>query len=183
MVLFRFTDDFVFACQEPRLSYEPNQENWRELRVQNPASFWRQGLVLGHLDRLTEAMVITEGSGRRPITFGEFETLVLNDEEFRAKVEPAVDLLFNFNFEDRPVLSRILRAQALIHRLILYTYTCEADINSLNTALERFVASGEFRQDLVWWSNDAASTAPTVVAYVKERLGWISPEGYAILNS
>lgn len=177
-----FTDDFVFARQEPELSYEPNQENWRELRVQNPASFWRQGLVLGRLDRLIEAMVLIEGNSRRVITFGEFERYIRNDKDVMANFEPALDVFMDFNFEERPILARMLLAQAIIHRLILYTYTCETDINGLYSALDRFVDSDEFRQDLAWWSNDA-SAPRAVVSYLKERLGWISPEHYAILNS
>ena len=109
---------------------------------------WRQGLVLGHVDRLTDAMVVGEGTARRVLTFGEFETRIRTDPDFRTFFEPAIDILLGFDFTSRPVLARILLAQAVLHRLVLYTYTCTPSIEGLSAAAERFVRSAEFAADL-----------------------------------
>src|SRR5262249_8532269 len=67
-----WTDHVGIARFEPKLDYEPSAIDWKTLRQQDPAKYWRQGFVIGHLDRFIDAMIITDGTSRRPMNFGEF---------------------------------------------------------------------------------------------------------------
>jgi hypothetical protein len=43
-----WTDDFGLAQLDPPLEYDPNEDNWIKLRQAKPATYWRQGLVIGN---------------------------------------------------------------------------------------------------------------------------------------
>ncbi|TBE02328.1 hypothetical protein [Rhizobium ruizarguesonis] len=175
---FCFTDDFKLARLQPELQYDPNDLDWTEKRVENPAVYHRQALVLGHLDRLTQAL--SRGSAdRTPITFGEFEDKIKGDEAFRSTCSAALDLFIDFSFPTRPVLSRLLIAQAIFHRLILFSYTRKSSIEELEQAVDWFVASEDFKSELRW-SDDIDQFLPTVLEYVKERIRWISEDDYGL---
>ncbi|TBD81050.1 hypothetical protein [Rhizobium ruizarguesonis] len=176
-----FTDDFQLARQQPELQYDPNVLDWPEKRIENPAVYRRQALVLGHLDRLTQAL--SRGSdGRMPVSFGEFEDKIRDDDAFRSTCSAALDLFNDFSFPMRPVLSRLLMAQAIFHRLILFSYTRKTSIAELEQAVDWFVASEDFKSELKW-SDDIEQFLPAVLEYVKERVRWISEDDYGLSPS
>ena len=45
-----FTEDYTLANVEPKLTYDPNTQGWREKRKADPVAYTRQGLFLGYLD-------------------------------------------------------------------------------------------------------------------------------------
>jgi hypothetical protein len=99
--------------------YEPNDKNWRELRESDPGTYWRQGLYIGHLDRLLDAMVMIESASRRPMNFGEFETAIRSNDDFKAVCGEAREIFIGFDFRSRPVLGRLLLTYAcLMHSLM-----------------------------------------------------------------
>lgn len=175
-----FTDDFVLARLHPALSYEPNRSDWRAIREEDPAVYWRQGFVIGHLDSLIDALTILEGSVRRPMTYGEFEEAILRNEAVQPAFGAPRDLLTGFSFTERPVLARILLGHAYFMRLLLLTYSRPVGVEELVASARAFMGSDEAKKDLMWWKEGDRSSSEPVLEYVIERLHWISPHDYAI---
>jgi hypothetical protein len=175
-----FTDDFDLAQRKPLLTYDPVVGEESPNRIaEDPARYSRQGTVLGFMDRLTEAMVVVDGGNRRIMSFGEFDGH-MEDERFRRDFLPIINVFCQFDFENRPILARMLLAQALLHRLVLYSYTCDATIEGLHNALQAFIGSDEFGKEIRWWQGETESPMAAVLPYVHQRLGWISQDEYGI---
>lgn len=119
---FCYTDDFRLARLVKRLEYNPYVEGWSEKRKQNPQVYRRQGFALGRLDNALDALIIgEEKTGYRFVSFGQFEEMfdTLKEEDVKSSLGTARDLFFAFHPSTRPVLWRILIAQALLYRGIL----------------------------------------------------------------
>ena len=121
-VYLSYTDDFRLARLIKRLEYNPYVEGWSEKRKQNPQVYRRQGFPLGRLDNALDALIIgEEETKRRFVSFGQFEEKfeTLQEEDVKSSLGTARDLFFEFHPSTRPVLWRILIAQALLYRGIL----------------------------------------------------------------
>lgn len=177
---YAFTDDFEFAGLEPKLNYSPNVPNWREMMEKSPEQHSRQGLVIGHLDRLLDALIIDENGSSRPMNYGEFETQYKNDVDFQVAMAEARTLLFGFNFHKKPVFARALLAHAYSMRLLLLTFARELNHDDLVAAVDKFRSSQEAAEDLEWGDPTYREISSAVGAYVGERLSWLRDDDYEL---
>ena len=172
------TDDFRLALATPTLRYEPNAADWQSLRTQNPAVYWRQGFVIGRLDRLLDAMATTDGVMRRPMNFGEFETQIHKDAEFRAVYASAQDVFTGFDFRSRPVLGRALIAYACLMHTLMSVYGKEPSEADLLQVVADFVGN-KHGNPLRWWNADEPDVLEIIGPYVQERVTQASKQdGY-----
>jgi hypothetical protein len=177
---YALTDDFVLAKLRPSLTYSPNVPDWKEKILERPAEYTRQGLVIGHMDRLIDALIVDDRGSRRPIDNGELEALYSDDQDFRKAVAEPTRLLLDFDFLGRPVLARALLAHAFAMRLLLFTYSHASTSSDLSAALQKFCQSDEAKNDLDWQSSEFEEISSSVVQYVNERLSWIGANDYDI---
>ncbi len=176
---YAFTDDFELAGLEPSLAYSPNVPDWKEKTLENPAQYRRQGLVIGHLDRLIDAMIVGDDQSQRTVDYGEFEELCRNDQELKKVMAEPARLFLGFGFTNRPVLARALLAHAYTMRLLLYTYSRASDCGDLAAVLQTFCTSDEASEDLDW-GEGFGQVSSSVAGYVKERLSWSGADEYDI---
>ncbi len=111
-----YTDDFAIS---KGLNYEPNHEEWREKRYEDPKVYWRQGFPSGVLSILEDFLI--DDNKENILTYGEFEKKVKEDNGYiRHQIrELAFDVFRQFTPDNRPVLWRILLTQAYLYNLIL----------------------------------------------------------------
>jgi hypothetical protein len=120
-----FADDFSFAwgLQVCAIEYDPNNPEWQTLRLAKPTKYWRQGLPYGHLDNAVESMVLRDdksGGDLRIIGFGEFESALHNSGSSVCQAFTIIqDIFTDFHPATRPILWRILVAQAHIYASIV----------------------------------------------------------------
>jgi hypothetical protein len=136
-----YTDDFRLASLAPPVRYESNDKNWRELRESDPGTYWRQGLYIGHLDRLRDAMVMIESASRRPMNFGEFETAIRSNDDFKAVCGEAREIFIGFDFRSRPVLGRLLLTYACLMHSLMSIYRKKPEDVDLPKLTSDFVDS------------------------------------------
>jgi hypothetical protein len=113
-----FTDDFSLAARKPALKYDP--EVSAAVRASDPVVHARQGVSLGRVDAAAEAMIVRDKDAQpRVMTFGQFDT------EYRTKgsslstaLAPVAYIVLDFHPDTRPVLSRVLIAQAVMLRTL-----------------------------------------------------------------
>ncbi len=120
-----FTSDFDFAwgLRVCGLNYEPNNARWEALRKEDPRKYWRQGLPYGRLDNAAESLLIHDpepNSILRIMSFGEFEQALHESGSIVDRAFATVrDIFRGFDPIGRPVLWRMLIAQAHIYRAIV----------------------------------------------------------------
>jgi hypothetical protein len=115
-----FSKDFDLAKEEEaKLEYNPHSSTPAQ-KEHNPEKYMVQGIILGIVDNMTEAMIRQEESIQthktyRVMSFGEFQKeYFLNSVSHQFK--HASNLFLNFHPETKPVLWRILITQACIYR-------------------------------------------------------------------
>ncbi|MFE5923916.1 hypothetical protein [Streptomyces sp. NPDC056468] len=114
-------DDYTIAGIEPNLAYDPVVPGWRDKRLQNPATYWWQGMTRVRLDPAVELCVHRDAG--RITTIAEFEKRYLElyeapDDSRSKSLGLFCNPLYNFRIEDRPVYWRMLMCQLLIYRRI-----------------------------------------------------------------
>jgi hypothetical protein len=117
-----FTEDFALAKNEEKLDYDPFIKDWESKRNEHPEKHWRQGIVLGKLEKAVEAIIIKNdiSNDYRWMHFGEFETSYHeNKNDFQDCIQVFDDLFRNFNPSTRPVLWRLLVSQSYVYNLII----------------------------------------------------------------
>ncbi len=170
-----FTDDYEIAAFAPALTYEPIRPDWASARLAQPAVVWRQGLVLGHLEQMLDAMIVTDGTERRPMTYGEFhKALAMGLPDFMDAAGPALDIFEGFSFPERPVLARILLAQATLMHLLSKKYGAMPERAEIESAIDAFAASQAARETLLWTGADAG-VWEAVRPYLKHKVNWAYP--------
>ena len=177
---YALTDDFIFAKLEPSLPYSPNVPDWKERIIEKPEEYSRQGLVIGHLDRLIDALIVDDEGRRRPLDYGEFEERYRDDQDFRKAVSGPAKLFLGFGFLNRPILARALLAHAFSMRLLLFTYFHESDSSDLSAALKSFLQTHEALKELDWGAKDFEKISASIAEYVDERLSWVDGNDYDI---
>ena len=181
--LFRsYGDAFDFAGLSPKLDYGPVWEG-REHLLMNPVSY-PQGLVAGDLDNTVEHLIHTQNDSTQPLTFGAFETEVraignpqLADPDTGRKVEDLEELISlycAFSPETRPILARMLLAQAGLCFLVMLTYRGETSVDILRTGLEGFCADNEMRKDLCWDAGASLGAIDIVRPYLNSCIDHIA---------
>jgi hypothetical protein len=150
--------DFEFASEDPIVEYTPNVKGWEEKRTQLPSRYWRQGLPLGRLDIAVEELLESRENKKFLKTFGEYENYVYNYSEREGNdqkiylapgFENVVDIFLGFHPKTRPILWRILVAQAHLHRLILNRNITSSEC-SLEEMLSNLPISNEERDKFDW---------------------------------
>jgi hypothetical protein len=170
-----FTDDFVLAGLPPALEYRPNDPKWSELRKEAPAVYTRQALLLGTLESVADLLVMNKGEKSRAISFGEFDRL-LTSHAIDDNLVEALDLFQGFSLARKPVLARLLVAQACFARLILSIYHHPAAASDLATFLVEQVMHDQTFAEAVGWGQGAGDGLATAEAYWVPRLYQLEKE-------
>jgi hypothetical protein len=157
-----FTDDFDFAALSPRLHYEPNDADSRSKLAGNPAVYARQAFVLGDLECVADLLIVHEDGNARALQFGEFERL-LAQKEIDENLQEAMRLLVSFSPQRKPVLARLLVAQACIAELILSTYRSPLAPSDLTERLESVLSNQDLRGAVAWTDGE-----PIDLAFVRD---------------
>jgi hypothetical protein len=136
ILYYTFSSSPDLAKSEPDIPYDPDfidvdskdltDAKKQEIRTKYPEMYWLQGLKVGKLDILTEALILVEnGKDVRIKSFGEFEL------EFFEQVDEANTSVRSDRFEifhtlfsyfhpkTRPVLWRTLITQAYLYNAII----------------------------------------------------------------
>lgn len=110
------TDEFELALLEPKLAYDPNHPEATAKAKTKPATYQRQGLYTGRRDSAAEALIVREnGQPPRCMSFGEFEQALKQKTPVYEAFRPVARLIEGFHPQNRPVLWRVLVAQAHIY--------------------------------------------------------------------
>jgi len=132
-LLITFTDDFDVARCQPELKYDCNANllgtaEGKPLLRQSPEIYWRQGVVIGDLETCAECLLteVVEGRPARVKSYAEFEAELEDPEARLSKAVRVVRYLFlRFHPARRPVLWRILVAQACIYHTFVQIRECK----------------------------------------------------------
>lgn len=168
-----FTDDFPLAAAAPKIDYDPGNKDWVDLRDQDPAKYYKQGLVIGRLEQFSDALIVKDGDRWRPMNFGEFEKAAFGDPDFRRVFGPPHDIIRGFSFEERPILARMLLAQAALMYLLNEKLGQPPAAAELDDKLDEFAKSDRARKELQWWKDGDPNPWDVVLPYLKEQLRWI----------
>ncbi len=140
-----FTDDFRFAGVAPPLSYDPNNDQWRQLREAYPPVYQRQGLVVGNVENIAAALVV---EGRAKL-FSEFE-LALDSKAGGGNLDGLIYLFRGFSPGTRPVLARMLIAQGYLTKLIVSTFETNTKPADLPGRLEELLRCPDLQRRFGW---------------------------------
>jgi hypothetical protein len=173
-----WTDDFGLAEIAPKLTYSPNEDDWVTLRKADPAAHWRQGLNIGGLDRLIDAMVVADSDPLRPMNFGEWELAVTKNKELKPAFDIVRDIFIGFEFHDRPVLGRLLVSYACMMHLLMSVYGKAAENLDLAELASGLSASDNV-SGLKWWKDGERDVVAEVLPYVQKRCRQAVQGGYA----
>ena len=174
-----WTDDFGMAECEPKLDYRPNEKDWVQRRKDNQPVYWRQGLVIGSVDRLVDAMTAANSSPPRPMNFGEWEIAVTKTNELKLAYEIVEDIFVGFEFRARPVLGRLLISYACMMHTLMSIYGKSVEQLDLTALVSGLPASGEVA-DLKWWpADEQRDYIAEILPYVLKRCTQATRGGYA----
>lgn len=169
-----FTDDFLIAKETPNIKYDPKKDAYdieRYISGIGPRCHWPQALVIGNIDRLLDFMSKSEGEGKRPLTYGEFEDSVHQNGVIIPSMSAPFYLFYKFDFFTRPILARILHAHACLMHLLIVSYQQEVPPNWL-AEMENFLKSDE--HNLCWWNDEKDDPTKPVIKYLTSRPVWTS---------
>lgn len=107
------TDDYAVASVQPSIPYRPG-----ETGVQDPTDK-KQGIYMGHLEAVMDAMVIKDDQTSRPMTFSEYNLALDAAGDFRAHLEPGLALFRDFRSNGAPVLARMVHLVGCINFVLL----------------------------------------------------------------
>lgn len=134
-VAWSFVDDFSFArdFKDHLLGYDPHTREWETLRFVDETKYWSQGFPYGRLDNAVESMIIHDPNGELRIrSFGDFESELHNAGSAVDKTFFIVrDVFTNFHPSRRPVLWRMLLAQAHIYTAIVRYHRNDSSVGDL----------------------------------------------------
>jgi hypothetical protein len=174
---FAFGDEFTFARLGPRsLDYRPFDEEADSKARTEPDIYWRQGLPLGAMEGAIEALLALDpGNQPRVMTYPEYEA-EYNKEG--ARVREAFDqigfLIQDFHPRTRPVLWRILVAQACLYRALSQPHDLERSEWKVADLCVPTADRGKFdwRSERDGGLDEATVLEPLAVAeqYLRERL-------------
>jgi hypothetical protein len=164
------TDDFGIAELKPGLPYHPNRADWATARLEAPEENWRQGLVVGLLDRLTDGMAVARGAAQDVMNYGEFETATVEGGSLRLAYMPVQDIFLNFDFVHRPVLARLLLVYAILIHTFMSIYGRPSDHVDFSAIVAELLNEAENRERLRWWKDPGTAHFDVVRPYVDRRL-------------
>jgi hypothetical protein len=121
-VIASFGDDFDLAkLTTPRLVYDPHNADAHQLRHIQPDIYWQQGIPAGILDNAAESLIAKDADGGAHVmSFAEFETEYARADSTVRRAFDRISYLFDgFHPRTRPVLWRLILAQAALYRVLL----------------------------------------------------------------
>lgn len=164
-----FTDDFVLArgdvdrdgaagASNATLRYDPHHDDAETLRRRDSATYWQQGVPRGILENAVSALIVSDADGReRVMDFREFqEAFAGGSLSVRAAFDRIGYLFDGFHPRSRPVLWRILIAQAFLYRAFLAAQPSELPAATLWSQLRQ---PGDL-PDLDWRGPDERAEIP-----------------------
>jgi hypothetical protein len=162
-----FSADFDLAGIDPRLPYDPEAGSKEQAKAKSdPARYSQQGIYAAHFDKIVEAALMkSNGIADRPATFGEFEEL-LSETGQRNPLRNYTVMYLWFDPEPRPVLARMLLAQALISKMI--SEMRELDQNTPN-AIKQLAQKWD-SPELSWVDGQGQPEIHSAEAYVPDQL-------------
>ncbi len=134
-----FAHDFKLAkLSQPTLEYDPHSPDAEEKRASNPEKYYQQGIPIGILDNAIDSMIMKESKETwRLMSFAEFEREYLNENStLHAAFKRIEYLLFQFHPKTRPVLWRILVAQANLYSILLQTRSMSSRTVNINAIVK-----------------------------------------------
>lgn len=172
-----FGDEFAFAHLGPSaLPYEPLAAGASRKAKANQSVYYRQGLPLGVMEHAIEALIANDSSGSaRVMTYAECE-MAYQDEESRVRqsFDDIMFLIEDFHPRTRPVLWRMMVAQALIYRALSEPgdFITEPVQRLFQPNLQQEFALFDWRTEHDKAVSDEEILAPlrTAVQYMHERL-------------
>jgi len=173
-----WTDDFGLAAVNPKLNYSPNEDDWAELRKADQATYWRQGLVIGSVDRLIDAMTVEGSSPERPMNFGEWELGVSKSKELKPAFDVVEDIFVGFEFNNRPVLGRVLLSYACMMHTLMSIYGRPVEHLDLTKLVSDLSVSKDI-SGLQWWPDGERDFVVDILPYVLKRCRQAMQGGYA----
>jgi len=175
-----FTDDFILAAIAPKLRYDPNNGSPHSFRNE-PAVYVRQALVLGDLESIADALLIQERENPpRAMSFSDFDQIVGAEGKASESVQAFFALFVGFSPETRPILARVLVAQACMSELILSTYSQKTRNSQLEDRLGKIISSLENSKALSWGQDQHSEDLVVAHNYWTERLRWLASSGSSI---
>lgn len=169
------TDDFGVKDLSPKLHYDPNNPN--AANEENRAVFAQQGCYIGNLDRLATSMIV-EGDHPRVMTYGEFEQALTTDKGLKSHFEEIRQIFRGFTFQERPVLARLLLANAALMHILLSVFAATKTMAELEQMCREFLRSEQARKDLSYDDGAIAAALGTIEPYVLRRLAQAMTEPY-----
>jgi hypothetical protein len=154
IIYLTFTCDFEFSRCGKQIEYNPNVNDWEVKRKLNPQKYWRQGLALGRLDNALEEMLTKEDGKIRLITFGEYENVINMKLANKATSSwNLTDIFSQFHPKSRPVMWRILIAQAHIYKIIAASTENDFSMSTVELHQKLIIPSNE-RKAFYWRAID-----------------------------
>jgi hypothetical protein len=141
-------EDAHLAGLPTALSYSPYVDDWLEKRKTCPEQYRRQGMPVGRLDTILDALHVARADGGDTLmSFGEYERSLydLEPTDVSSGRGAARDLFVDFDPATRPVLWRILVVQAMLYWCLLEAMLGSALPQPSNVEA-RFVASPIYGQ-------------------------------------
>jgi hypothetical protein len=115
-VYLLWRSDFDIKRSTPHLRYKPHiREGSRD--SSDPTVYCKQGLASGHLETATAAMLLGDGSERRPKSYEQF-TQMFREADVEPAMAPVAAMFHRFLPQTRPVLWRILAGHAILYRAV-----------------------------------------------------------------
>lgn len=159
-----FTDDFEFARAEPEIEYDPNAEVSVKTATRDPEKYTRQAMFMGSLESLVDSFIVAEADGsQRCMTYGEFESAYYEDDKVAESFVEVAELFHNFHPKTRPVLWRILIAQAHIYEALIRTRQLKLSQSGESVTPLLNAISGEAKRKFDWRDGHVNATDDEVL--------------------
>lgn len=160
-IYYSFADDFDLAkASNPALEYVPHSPDAQVRRENTPAVYWQQGIPIGILDNAVNSLIISDAQGSsRVMSFADFESEYNHEGSRVRRAFDRISYLFEeFHPRTRPVLWRMLIAQASLYRGLLHVRSGDRFDPNL-PAITSFTSSEQWTFD---WRKSGEELADTV---------------------
>jgi len=118
-----FSDSAVTIDESNWIDYYPHDDKAQRLRQEDPATFWQQGIPRGILDNARTALMVKDMDGTdRVMDYREFQDAYKDKRDKKGVRAPfeRIDYLFeDFHPRTRPILWRVLLAQAHLYQALI----------------------------------------------------------------
>lgn len=152
-----FTDDFELARMAQPIVYEPDYKNNKINREQNQATYWKQGLPIGILEKTIEFLIESDSAGKeRVISYGRFEKKIATvTPENLSDINLSRDVFLLFHPQRRPVLWRLIIVEAIIFNALLELKKVQTtDLNDDIVRDALLNMRPEFIDKFIWQEDD-----------------------------